>query len=104
MGKYCDFLLHLCYLKKVYDGKSNLKTGIVLYELLLRSYGLLELQFSDIENLENKADINHVVNKIWDIEQLINKVCFNAIVKEKYDDRIMNKRISFTNDEAGIRL
>ncbi|KKA03871.1 hypothetical protein D499_0A03690 [Hanseniaspora uvarum DSM 2768] len=90
--KIPDFLLHLCYLKKVYDGKSDLKTGIVLYELLLRSYGLLELQFSDIENLENKADINHVVNKIWDIEQLINKVCFNAIVKEKYDDRIMNKR------------
>lgn len=90
--KIPDFLLHLSYLKKVYDSESDLSTGIVLFEILLRSYGLTELIFADVDTLENKTEIDYVVKKIWDIEQLINKICFNKVVKEKYNDRIMNKR------------
>lgn len=90
--KIPDYLLHLTHLKKKYDGDADLKTAIVLYELLLRSYGLTELQFEDMESSENQGEIDYLIKKIWEIEQLISKVCFSEVVRDKYNDRIMNKR------------
>lgn len=87
-----DYLLHLSHMKKKYDSDADLKTGIVLYELLLRSYGLTELQFEDMESFENQGEIDYLIKKIWEIEQLISKVCFTDVVKDKYNDRIMSKK------------
>lgn len=85
-------LVHLRFISNENKNDNEINISCILYDMLLRSYGLMDIELSQLQNYENRTEIEYVIRKIWDLEQLISKICFNEVVIEKYNDRIMNKK------------
>ncbi|XBW36638.1 hypothetical protein QEN19_002209 [Hanseniaspora menglaensis] len=87
-----DVLYQLVSLRYSSTNEADMQKSIVVYDVLLRAYGVLDIKLIELQNYENRADIEYLIRKIWDIEQLISKICFNKVVEAKYNDRIVNKK------------
>ncbi|OBA26631.1 hypothetical protein HANVADRAFT_52943 [Hanseniaspora valbyensis NRRL Y-1626] len=91
--KITQILYQLVHQRSILNENCNeINISCILYDMLLRSYGLMDIELSQLQNYENRTEIEYVIRKIWDLEQLISKICFNEVVIEKYNDRIMNKK------------
>lgn len=90
--KIPQILFQMVYMRQSSCKGSDIKRCIVLYDVLLRSYGLIDVELAELQHFENRTEIEYVIRKLWDLEQLLSKICFNKLVVEKYNDRIMNKK------------
>lgn len=90
--KIPSILQQLVHSRNRDSGDAEITKSVVLYDLLLRAYGVLDIELPQLQNFENRTEIEYIIRKIWDLEQLLSKICFNKTVEQKYNDRIMNKK------------